>query len=100
MKTYKIQDREAGNVIEKGLTYEEAQNLLMTFAIEDKENGVYVRDFYELVEEKIYRVILDLTGKDDLKPDWLTVYVTDDKEKVEEMLNKLSENKNLKYILK
>ena len=51
MKNYKIQDREAGNVIETGLTYEEAVNLLAKFEEEDKQDGTYTPDFYEIAEE-------------------------------------------------
>ena len=51
MKNYKIQDREAGNVIETGLTLEEAEKLLAQFEEEDKQDGTYTPDFYEIVEE-------------------------------------------------
>ncbi len=51
MKTYKIQDREAGNEIETGLTYEEAEIKLKEFEQSDKEEGIYQEDFYEIVEE-------------------------------------------------
>jgi hypothetical protein len=49
--TYRIQDREAGNVIEVGLSYEEAQETLAKFEADDKENGTYTEDFYEIVQE-------------------------------------------------
>lgn len=51
MKNYKIQDREAGNIIETGLTLEEAQAKLAQFEKSDKEEGIYKEDFYEIVEE-------------------------------------------------
>lgn len=51
MKTYKIQDREAGNVIEAGLTEQEAKEMLIKFENSDKEEGTYSEDFYEIVEE-------------------------------------------------
>lgn len=51
MKNYKIQDREAGNVIETGLTLEEAETKLAQFEESDKEEGIYEEDFYEIVEE-------------------------------------------------
>lgn len=51
MKTFKIQDREAGNVIETGLTLSEAENLLIQFEKEDRQDGNYTPDFYEIVEE-------------------------------------------------
>lgn len=50
-KTYKIQDREAGNVIETGLSYQEAQDLLDKFEAEDKQEGTYTENFYEIVQE-------------------------------------------------
>ena len=50
-KTYRIQDREAGNVIETGLTLEEAQEMLAKFEAEDKQEGTYTEDFYEIVQE-------------------------------------------------
>jgi len=48
---YKIQDREAGNIIETGLTYTEAQKTLKEFEETDKKEGTYTPDFYEIVEE-------------------------------------------------
>ena len=51
MTNYKIQDREAGNVIETGLTLEEATKMLVQFEADDKKEGVYTPDFYEIVEE-------------------------------------------------
>ena len=51
MQTYKIQDREAGNVIETGLTFTEAQTILNKFEDTDREEGIYVPDFYEIVGE-------------------------------------------------
>jgi len=50
-KTYKIQDREAGNVIETGLTKEQAEALLNVYEGEDKKHGIFTPDFYEIVEE-------------------------------------------------
>ena len=52
MKTYKIQDREAGNVIEKGLTLYEANKTLEAFYATDKADGNYTPDFYEIKEEE------------------------------------------------
>lgn len=48
---YTIRDREAGNVIETGLTYKEAVNTLKKFEESDKAEGIYEEDFYEIVEE-------------------------------------------------
>ena len=49
-KLYKIQDRQAGNVIEKYLTFKQADDLVYQFENEDKKNGIYVSKFYEIVE--------------------------------------------------
>lgn len=49
-KLYKLQDREAGNVICEGLTLEEAEKLLAEYEQADHANKEYVADFYEIVE--------------------------------------------------
>ena len=51
MKTYTIQDRETGNIIETGLTEQEAKEMLIKFENADKEEGTYSENFYEIVEE-------------------------------------------------
>lgn len=51
MATYTIQDKEAGNVIETGLTLDEAKATLEKFENDDKKEGSYTPDFYEIVEE-------------------------------------------------
>ena len=51
MKKYIIQDREAGNIITKVDTLEEAKRLLEAYETMDKEEGTYTPDFYEIVEE-------------------------------------------------
>ena len=56
MKLYKIQDREAGNIIEENLTLEEAKECVKKYEEIDKSgywnDGVdcYVPDFYEIKE--------------------------------------------------
>lgn len=50
MKLYKIQDREAGNVIVEDCTLVEAQELKSNFELMDKSEGCYVPDFYEIKE--------------------------------------------------
>lgn len=47
--TYKIQDREAGNEIDTFTSLEEAEKELIVYEKEDKENGIFVEDFYEIV---------------------------------------------------
>jgi hypothetical protein len=52
-KTFKIQDREAGNLISGGFTsYEDAAETLKDFETEDMAEGTYTPDFYEIVEEE------------------------------------------------
>lgn len=47
---YKIQDREAGNLIIDGLTLDDAKSLLIEFEEEDKMLETYTPNFYEIVE--------------------------------------------------
>lgn len=49
---YVIQDREAGNVIDWFDTYEEAEAELAKYERQDKEDGIYQEDFYEIVKTK------------------------------------------------
>ena len=51
MRTYKIQDREAGNVIETGLEFDAARKLVKEHEMTDRNEGNYTPDFYEVVEE-------------------------------------------------
>lgn len=50
---YIIRDREAGNVIDKFATQEEAELALQEYEEEDKRDGTYEPDFYEIVEREI-----------------------------------------------
>lgn len=50
-ESYKIQDREAGNLIHSGLTKSRADELLKQFEELDKKEGTYTPNFYEIVEE-------------------------------------------------
>ena len=45
-----IRDREAGNYIEAVETYEEALERVEEYEEEDKKDGNYTEDFYEIVE--------------------------------------------------
>ena len=58
---YKVQDREAGNVIGYFTTKEEADEAVAMFEEGDKEDGTYTPDFYEVKlldveEETRYRL--------------------------------------------
>ena len=61
-KTYRIQDREAGNIIETGMSISEAQNLLAKFEAKDKQDETYTPDFYEIVAENISDIIKELSN--------------------------------------
>ena len=43
-----IRDREAGNVITQFEKMEEAKKTLERYEAQDKKDGVYVEDFYEI----------------------------------------------------
>lgn len=47
---YIIRDREAGNVIDKFNTIEEAKAEVLRYEEEDKREDTYEEDFYEIVE--------------------------------------------------
>lgn len=53
MKKYILRDREAGNFIEEVTTYEEAKAILEEWEREDKEEGEFIPNFYELVEMEL-----------------------------------------------
>lgn len=47
---YIIQDREAGNFIDEFETLEEAEETVMDYERQDRYQGCYEPDFYEIVE--------------------------------------------------
>lgn len=49
MKKYIIRDREAGNEIDRFTTYEEALKTFFEYEAQDKRDGFYTPDFYEIV---------------------------------------------------
>lgn len=51
MKKYVIRDREAGNVIDKFDTFEEAKRTLEEYENSDRLEGIYEENFYEIVEK-------------------------------------------------
>lgn len=51
MRTYKIQDRKAGNVIKTGLTLEHANKMIEEFEQQDRIDGIYEPNFYAIVKE-------------------------------------------------
>ncbi len=48
---YIIREAEAGNIISKFATYDEAATELAKYEAEDKADGTYTEGFYEIVEE-------------------------------------------------
>ena len=57
MKNYKIQEREAGNVIETNLSLKEAEKMLKSFENQDKKEGSYTPNFYEIKEIPFFKVV-------------------------------------------
>lgn len=49
-KTFRIQDREAGNQIDEFSTLAAAKAAIKKYEQEDKASGVYVPGFYEIAE--------------------------------------------------
>lgn len=47
---FAIRDRESGNVIDKFNSLEEAQTELAKYEENDKQEGIYEEDFYEIVK--------------------------------------------------
>lgn len=49
---YIIRDRETGTEIEEAKTYGEAFTIVMQYENEDKKNGNYTENFYEVIEKE------------------------------------------------
>ena len=65
MAKYIIRDREAGNIIEQVTTHKEAEEIVQKYEEEDKKEGNYTEDFYEIIEgqpeiSEIIRKMTDL----------------------------------------
>lgn len=45
-----IRDREADNIIEEVNSIEEGQALIIDYEVDDRNNGTYEPNFYEVVE--------------------------------------------------
>lgn len=60
-----IRDREAGNIIEQVNSYDEGIEVLARFEAEDKAEGIYKKDFYEVanIDLKSIREWRGLTQK-------------------------------------
>jgi hypothetical protein len=51
MGTYKVINRETGTVFESGLDLDMAEYFVYMFEKTDVHDGVFVKDFYEIIEE-------------------------------------------------
>lgn len=49
---YTIRDREAGNVIDTFISREDAEGALAQFEADDKAEGTYEPNFYEITEDE------------------------------------------------
>jgi len=58
MKFFKIVSSEIGVVFEHSLSLQEAKSLLKKWEDNDKANGIYTPDFYEIKQEDTLRVIV------------------------------------------
>lgn len=54
-KRYNIIDREAGNVIDCFITLSEALKQLLDFEKDDKANGIFTENFYQIKEIEILK---------------------------------------------
>lgn len=59
LNEYVVRDRESGNVIEHVRTYIDGVNLIAELETQDKEDGIYTPDFYEVVPSDNYVVSED-----------------------------------------
>ena len=51
MMTFYARDKEAGNVIDEFATREEAEQAIIEYEEQDKKDGIYEPNFYEVYEE-------------------------------------------------
>lgn len=49
---YYTRDREAGNKIESFTTLEEARDALKAYEVQDKKDGIFEANFYEIYDEE------------------------------------------------
>jgi len=51
IQRYSVIDREAGNVIERDLSLDEAEMTIVDYEDNDKRDGLYVPNFYEIKKQ-------------------------------------------------
>lgn len=52
MKKIYVADKETGNLIEEVESIEEGKKLIQEYEEEDRKNGWYKKDFYDLVDDE------------------------------------------------
>lgn len=57
LKPYVVRDREAGNVIDEFNTLEEAKGTVIEYEDEDRNNGDYTPDFYEIYNKLTEKIV-------------------------------------------
>lgn len=57
MEKFVIRDREAGNIIDYFSTLKEAEAMLDEYEHQDKLDGVYTEDFYEIYDIEEGKII-------------------------------------------
>jgi len=54
---YIVRDSESGNIIDEFATLDEAQNAIEFYEDEDRDEGSYDENFYEIVESHTGRIV-------------------------------------------
>lgn len=57
MKKFIIRDRETGTCIEEVETLDDAKKLLKKYEEEDKQDGIYEENFYEIYDAELEEII-------------------------------------------
>ena len=60
---YVTRDREAGNVIDEFNSREEAEAAIAKYEAEDREQGIYEPDFYEIAEMALNKYFVHVTSE-------------------------------------
>lgn len=73
MKKFYTADRETGTHIEAFATYEEAQKAIEAYEAQDKADGTYEENFYDIVDENHCTIERDLQDVIDKVYDYVTL---------------------------
>jgi hypothetical protein len=64
MITYKIENRESGEIMESGLTLIEANEIVSSYVREDESDDIYIPDLYQIIPEtKVYGELTNSTER-------------------------------------